>query len=258
MKKQYIGYDLLYSYFDFVQNDKLDPSTSGYFILRYDAASDFWIVNLNFLYFGDPAFAKQMFEPLTTLNPYHPNGKYCAMRSFSHFYDGWRFSASDQGGISPLYIYNDFIPKSNLTKHYADTLLLLVNETYLVNDGYGFYTSCATMIGGHNNLNNFPYGVDSSVGAGLRSSYFSQSMSMIWNDSVVDMNDVLSYSKKWERIFRPFGNGIYSNEENYECDDCDWKQEFWQQSNYDRLLKVKQWIDPNQVFWCNHCVGSDQ
>lgn len=35
----------------------------------------------------------------------------------------------------------------------------------------------------------------------------------------------------------------------------------WQEakygSNYDRLLSIKKNLDPNGVFWCKQCVGSE-
>lgn len=36
----------------------------------------------------------------------------------------------------------------------------------------------------------------------------------------------------------------------------DWKTRYWGH-NYDKLLAIKQKYDPNQVFYCYHCVGSD-
>ena len=59
-------------------------------------------------------------------------------------------------------------------------------------------------------------------------------------------------------MFNKFGIGIYSNEENYDCNSCKqyngYGNAFWG-NNYDRLLQIKQDYDPEQVFWCNHCVG---
>eukprot|EP01084_Bolivina_argentea_P165770 287925_1 len=213
------------------------------------------------LYYGNNSYAKQMFEPLTVLNPYNNNSNaYCQIYEFKYFWDFWHNIPGQPSVPNPLYIANDFIPKANISKSYADTLLTLLNETHMIENEYGFYVATGTMIGGYNNLNNFP---NTAVGKGFRNAYFAMSMNIFWNETAIrlkneSLNDVMAYCNKWETTFRTFGVGIYSNEENYDCDNCDWKEEFWGKSNYDRLLKVKQEIDPNQVFWCNHCVGSDQ
>lgn len=35
-----------------------------------------------------------------------------------------------------------------------------------------------------------------------------------------------------------------------------WQQVFWG-SNYSKLLKIKNKYDPNGLFYCHHCVGSE-
>ena len=36
----------------------------------------------------------------------------------------------------------------------------------------------------------------------------------------------------------------------------DWKTRYWG-ANYDKLLSIKNKYDPDVVFYCYHCVGSD-
>lgn len=36
----------------------------------------------------------------------------------------------------------------------------------------------------------------------------------------------------------------------------DWQRLFWG-DNYDRLLRIKDEVDPEDVFWCTPCVGSE-
>jgi hypothetical protein len=50
------------------------------------------------------------------------------------------------------------------------------------------------------------------------------------------------------------GGGTYVNEANpYEPN---WEEAFWG-SNYEKLLKVKRRIDPENLLTCNRCVGTD-
>ena len=50
------------------------------------------------------------------------------------------------------------------------------------------------------------------------------------------------------------GAGSYVNETDYF--EPDWQREFWG-DNYQRLLKIKRKYDPEGLFLCHHCVGSE-
>jgi hypothetical protein len=50
------------------------------------------------------------------------------------------------------------------------------------------------------------------------------------------------------------GSGTYVNEADYF--EPDWQRSFWGAS-YQRLLAVKQKYDPEGLFSCHHCVGSE-
>eukprot|EP01084_Bolivina_argentea_P093996 169005_1 len=224
-KEEYIGYDILYKYFDYVP--QLDTKLSGYFLLAWDPEITSYIVVFDMNYFGNSSYAQQMFDPLMHLNPYRDPGT-CTLSEVKYFYDMWSGVAPDtDDGYS--YILNDFIPKSNLTHEYADVLLEFMNSSNPMKDPYNLGGGCATLIGGENNIKKYPYGVDSSVGAGFRDGYYSFSLGVGWrNNSEQVRNEALTYAQQWESKLRQFGTGIYSNEENYDCDGCDWQQEFWQ------------------------------
>ncbi|KAI1472378.1 FAD-binding domain-containing protein [Daldinia caldariorum] len=49
--------------------------------------------------------------------------------------------------------------------------------------------------------------------------------------------------------------GSYLNENNPGVPN--WQRSFWG-DNYDRLLRIKRAVDPNDVFWCHPCVGNDR
>jgi FAD/FMN-containing dehydrogenase len=50
------------------------------------------------------------------------------------------------------------------------------------------------------------------------------------------------------------GAGSYVNETDYF--EPSWQQEFWG-ANYQRLLAIKEKYDPEGLFFCHHCVGSE-
>jgi len=50
------------------------------------------------------------------------------------------------------------------------------------------------------------------------------------------------------------GSGAYFGESALVMED--WKQRYWG-DNYDDLLAVKRQYDPDNLFWCHNCVGSD-
>ena len=51
------------------------------------------------------------------------------------------------------------------------------------------------------------------------------------------------------------GEGSYVNETDYF--EPDWKRAFWG-DHYARLLAIKHSVDPDGMFFCHHCVGSDE
>ena len=51
------------------------------------------------------------------------------------------------------------------------------------------------------------------------------------------------------------GAGTYVNEADYF--ELDWQQEFWGPS-YERLSQIKRKYDPEDLFFCHHCVGSER
>ena len=50
------------------------------------------------------------------------------------------------------------------------------------------------------------------------------------------------------------GAGSYVNETDYF--ESDWQREFWGE-NYARLSEIKRKYDPDGLFFCHHCVGSE-
>ncbi|KAE8402671.1 hypothetical protein BDV37DRAFT_284478 [Aspergillus pseudonomiae] len=85
------------------------------------------------------------------------------------------------------------------------------------------------------------------------------SVSVDWADTATDSekqekrHQAVQLSKQLTEIVGAEG-GTYVNEANpYEPD---WQNVFWGRK-YDRLLAIKQRVDPTQLFVCNRCVGTD-
>jgi hypothetical protein len=55
--------------------------------------------------------------------------------------------------------------------------------------------------------------------------------------------------------FLEFGESSYFAESTFNMDG--WQQRYWG-TNYPRLLDIKKHVDPTGVFWCHHCVGSEE
>ena len=77
-----------------------------------------------------------------------------------------------------------------------------------------------------------------------------------WSNARFD-DVIINAASANEESMRRFGYNVYPNEENENCENCDWKQLFWGNEKYNRLLQIKQRCDSQNVFWCAHCVASD-
>ena len=66
----------------------------------------------------------------------------------------------------------------------------------------------------------------------------------------------ISEMNKFKQSLYQVGEGVYYNEPDYDLPD--WKIDYWgSMETYERLLAVKQKLDPDNVLWCRNCVGSD-
>ncbi|MCW5589838.1 MAG: FAD-binding oxidoreductase [Legionellales bacterium] len=67
-----------------------------------------------------------------------------------------------------------------------------------------------------------------------------------------DVNKITQAMKLFKNLAP--NSGTYANEADYF--EKNWQMAFWG-NNYDRLLKIKQEYDPQGLFYCHHCVGSE-
>ena len=51
------------------------------------------------------------------------------------------------------------------------------------------------------------------------------------------------------------GAGAYFNEADFH--EVNWQDNFWGMNNYQRLSEIKHKWDPNELFYCHNCVGSE-
>jgi len=54
---------------------------------------------------------------------------------------------------------------------------------------------------------------------------------------------------------RDLGDHAYFSESAYSQQGA-WEDRYWGTANYARLLQVKRAWDPDNVFWCRHCIGA--
>jgi len=52
-----------------------------------------------------------------------------------------------------------------------------------------------------------------------------------------------------------YGLGDYSYFSESAFENPKWPSRYWGMDKYQRLLSIKQSVDPNNIFWCNHCIG---
>eukprot|EP01084_Bolivina_argentea_P165766 287919_1 len=246
---QFIG-DYIFNNFWKIVQTELDEEWSGYILTgsnSYDKHS--FVIDINF--YGNSSYAMSNADPLLHLSEPYVNNTcqdFKIYPTFEQFQVQW---TPDTGGYYDQW-WNDLIPAENLTAEYTNTLFGFFNASKL-NDGF---SSGMLGIFQGGKINSFPDNY-TAVTAGFRHNKFEIGMGIVWSDEKYT-NNAMKRANEWESKFTKFGIGKYSNEENYECGNgCNWKQLFYGQIHYDKLLKVKQKWDPNQVFWCNHCVGSD-
>jgi hypothetical protein len=104
--------------------------------------------------------------------------------------------------------------------------------------------------------------VNNSVNPAWRTALLHIGYGRVWSDetSIKDQENIIKQITRQVHMLDtladdvPFGS--YMNEANpYESN---WQQKFFgSQSMYDRLKSIKDKVDPNGLFVCRNCVGSD-
>ena len=106
----------------------------------------------------------------------------------------------------------------------------------------------------------FTTGACSSIHPGFRKA---QSLLSCMFDSPPD-HDISTFKRqerqkinaaRFAENVRQFGDGTHINNAYITCPE--WKEDFWG-AHYEDLLKVKVEYDPDNLFYCYHCVGLDK
>ena len=92
-----------------------------------------------------------------------------------------------------------------------------------------------------------------AVNPSLRTGITSLSCWMNWVDPGKEDHFVHIGEHLTDQLIK-FGKGTFLNEPSYYLPN--WKQALWG-GHYDRLLAIKRKWDPDNIFTCHHCVGSD-
>jgi len=72
-------------------------------------------------------------------------------------------------------------------------------------------------------------------------------------EKAIDVSYLTNTTVQYLRTLDP-DSGAYINEA--DAYEPNWQQAFWG-SNYERLLEIKRKVDPDDVLWCQPCVGSE-
>ena len=92
-----------------------------------------------------------------------------------------------------------------------------------------------------------------AVNPSLRTGIVSVSCWMGWADPTKEDHYVHIAEGLTDQLTK-FGGGTFLNEPSSYLPN--WKMALWG-GHYDRLLAIKQKWDPDNIFTCHHCIGSD-
>ncbi|XP_055342574.1 uncharacterized protein LOC129591079 [Paramacrobiotus metropolitanus] len=178
---------------------------------------------------------------------------------YDHF-DDWRSWTDTIGVFDGFYsgvriaLGTRLIPAAALThsRSAAQTLMAGVQKN-------GFAAGfVATMVAGSGVRSRDPQALETSVTPAWRKAAWHCYLFTGWdattsNADIAARTDVLNSGVQvWREGFPD--SGVYFNEGFTE--EPNWQQAFWG-SNYERLLGIKKTVDPNGMFVCSTCVGSE-
>lgn len=189
---------------------------------------------------GSPSF--------NTFAPFEPIAQtHCKFENVSDFLE-YEVTANDALYFRS-YIFNSLIQPSSFRAEYYNFMYSMFTDPQIekIQAGIG---CTGTLIGGNMKIKD-PH--STAVNPNFRTAVYSMSCGMSWDDPFRD-HAVIALAEQFTKGFLNHGNGTYFNEPSAYLPN--WKTAYWG-GHYDRLLAIKQQWDPDNVFTCLHCVGSD-
>ena len=245
---------ILNNFWNLLITQQLDNEWGGYLMVPLSDLEQN-ILQIALIYYGNKDYAVNNSEPILHLNkPYNNDFNFnCSYSFFDTFYQFISQIPSFKNGIVYANVFNDLVPLQNLTNDLSQTMVDFFNSSHFLKDGY-IRTMTSVLIGGEIHSKNDDF---TSVHPAWRHCAMELGFSFFWSDNS-NTDNVIKHSNEWQSKFWKYGFGnygaIYSNEQDFQCDNCNWQQMFWGNDHYNKLLNVKKLWDPSQVFWCHHCV----
>ncbi|RGP69085.1 6-hydroxy-d-nicotine oxidase [Fusarium longipes] len=202
----------------------------------------------------DPEYIYKLFKPINeTLQKRWPGlveftAKSERYPSFLKWYDVY----FDQGAAGETnYIVSRLLTKNSLEKD-EPKLSRALEQGCLPSGGM-----IAHLVSGKGVRNAKPRGGSVAANPGWRDTYVHALAGHTFEplNRTAELEAVQSLIKTWEPFRKLSSAGAYINEAlPFEPD---WQHTFWG-DNYERLLSIKKKVDPDDVFWCFPCVGSEK
>ncbi|WAR15421.1 A2478-like protein [Mya arenaria] len=232
--------------FNNLLSSTLAPEWGGYQVLTSEGSPVYHtkggvILYLNhFGEWGSPSF--HTIDPF--LNKYRAQ---CQLTNMADFLDYEK--DSKDALYTNNYVFNTLMQPGGFTDAYYDFIydMLLGNHSGLPVD-----MGCTgALIGGH--MNDVQPDA-TAMHPGMRTGVMSLTCGGSWDPNKAGLQPEEDYIAKWADRLLTYGQGTYFNEPSEHLPN--WKTEYWG-GHYDRLLSIKRQWDPDHVFTCLHCVGSD-
>ncbi|PYI03271.1 isoamyl alcohol oxidase [Aspergillus sclerotiicarbonarius CBS 121057] len=173
--------------------------------------------------------------------------------SFLDYYNAG--SHQDTTGVSDILLTSRMFDKPSLTNNTHNLTTML--HTIFAGNPNGTTLIELALIGGGQVLHPEPY---TAVNPAWRKTYLLAEPVVLWPDEtspeeVKRIRDDMTFNKTDAMRALTPGMGSYVNEA--DGDDPLWKEDFFG-SNYDWLQSIKMKYDPDDVFYCWRCVGSER
>ncbi|KAI1392118.1 FAD-binding domain-containing protein [Hypoxylon trugodes] len=141
--------------------------------------------------------------------------------------------------------------------HLLSADALTSNQT-AVAEAFKIFDGTAYLVAGEGVKNAKPRGGSNAVNPSWRNTLVHTTTAVVFSplnhtakeEALVQVNAITEPLRQLDP-----GMGAYVNENN--PGEPDWQHSFWGE-NYERLLQIKRTIDPDDVLWCNPCVGNDR